>query len=353
MFIGLAYVYLALRHRRIFLPGLLANLALIFLITFIPLSPWLLKMIQAALRDPGVYMGGHFDYVVDLLGLLVPLDMQVVGALVPRAIMAANRAFTGNFTEVGAYIGVINLGLLAYAIVRIREQTAPYLLGFICMVVFALGPLLHVWGRTMPVALPWLFLVKLPFVANVRNPARIMVLAYMFLAVVAGFSLAHYLRGQKNSAQAQVVVGVLALLIFADYYCAPVGRTTIALPEVYKHLPAEEQTYGVLDLPGGPQSNKHHYMVYSIFHGHPVVQGALPRQVGKTLKDRLEYHDLERQKAQLRDNRVKFIVLHKQFIREYDDKRAYSEPNVKDMTPYLQTYDKVYEDGGQVLLRVY
>ena len=215
------------------------------------------------------------------------------------------------------------------------------------MILFAFGPLLHIWGHALPVVLPWLFLVKVPFVANVRNPGRFMVMAYVFLAIISGLSLDHYLRRHQQSSKAKLIVWGLAVLIFADFYCAPLTSTPITSPAVYQHLASESEPYGILDLPGGPQSNKFHYMVYSIFHGRPIVQGELPRKAGKSLKDRLEYRNLAKQKQQLLASRVKYVVIHKQFVREYDYKRKYDEPNVEDLEAYAQTYRKVYEDGEQ------
>lgn len=353
MFIGLAYGYLCMRNKRLILPGLIGRTSVILLIAVIPVAPWLARMMLVALRDPGVYLGGHFVFVVDLLGLVLPLRNQLVGALLPKAIMDLNYTFTGNTAESVGYLGMLNIGLLAYAAIKIRENVAPYLLGFVCMVLFALGPLPHVIGHPIPVALPWLPLVKIPFVANARNPARFMVFVYVFLAIIAAFSLDHYLLKHHQSAKAKLVVGALAVLMFFDFYCTTSLRAPMAVPPAYLQMAQDSGEYGVLDLPGGSQSNKERYMFYSIHHGHPIVQGTLPRQVGTSLKDHLEYGDLARQKKQLMDNRVKYVVIHKRLIGTYDDKRAYSEPNITDIGPYLRTYDKVYEDDGQLLLRVY
>ncbi len=352
MFMGLAYGYLAWRRGRLFMGDVLARLALMLGLTFLALSPWVVPMMLVALKHPGVYMGGHFDYVSDLAGLFIPADFQWVSALVPRWLLAANRAYTGNSIEVASYLGLVNLGLLAYALAKIRGRAAKYLLGLGAMLLLALGPLPHLWGHSLPVALPWLPLVKLPFVSNVRNPARSMVLAYLFLALIAALALEHYLRQRQDSPRAQALVCLLGLLIFCDFYSPPLHSTPIVLPPAYAHLETGGD-WGVLDLPGGPQSNKHRYMVYATMHGHPIVQGALPRQVGTSLKDHLEYRDLDRQKKQLIDNRVKYVVIHKRLIDAYDDKRAYSEPNIRNIEEYLRTYQKVYEDQGQLLLKVY
>lgn len=353
LLMAMGYAYLALRDGRLLLPGALARLGLMVGLTFLALSPWVVPMMLAALRDPGVYMGGHFDYVSDLAGLFIPTNLQWISGLTPGFLRAANLAFTGNPVETASYLGLVNLALVVYAARRLPGRAAPYLLGLLCALLLAMGPLLHLWGRTLPVALPWLALVKLPFVSNVRNPGRFMAVAYMFLAVIAALSLDHWLRPRGRSWRAKLAVCLLGLAVLAEFHCPSSRATPLAMPRVYEHLSQEAQPYGVLDLPGGAQSHKHHYMVYATFHGRPIVQGALPRQVGQSLKDRLEHKDLARQKRQLEEGRVKYVVIHKSFMRVYDRKRTYGEPNVADLDAYLRTYTKVYEDEEQLLLRVY
>lgn len=349
----MGYAYLAIREGRLLLGGVLARLGAMAGLTFLALSPWVVPMMLAAFRDPGVYMGGHFDYVTDLAGLFIPTGFQWISGLTPGFLSAANWAYTGNPVETASYLGLVNLGLVAYAARKLKGRVAPYLLGLVCALLLAMGPLLHLWGRTLPVALPWLALVKLPFVSNVRNPGRFMVVAYLFLAVIAAFSLDHYLRLRGQTRGARLAVCLLGLLILAEFHCPATRATAIGLPRVYEYLSQEAEPYGVLDLPGGAQSYKHHYMLYATLHGRPIVQGALPRQVGQSLKDRLEYGDLARQKRQLEEGRVKYVVIHKRFVERYEKRRTYSEPNVSDIGAYLSTYTKIYEDEEQLLLRVY
>jgi hypothetical protein len=57
-------------------------------------------------------------------------------------------------------------------------------------------------------------------------------------------------------------------------------------------------------------------MMYQTYHGIPIVQGALPRKVGKSLIDNLHLADWYTQRNQLVENGIQYIVVHKSPIIE-------------------------------------
>lgn len=342
-----AYAYLAMARRRIILKDVIFKSLVIAGLTLLVVSPWVLKMMIAAVGHPEVYRGGHFDFVVDMLAPIVPSVHQWQFKAFPGFLGRVGTMFTGTSYECASYFGLINIGLIVYAFRNALAASAKYILGLLASLLLAFGPLPHILGVTIPAALPTLLYVKMPFLANARDPVRYVLFVYLFLAIIVGISLDHLMRrGHKK------LVYLLAALIFLDFLTIPDQKTPLELPPVYAQIQADHDNFGVLDLPGGAPSNKYRYMVYSIFHGHPVVHSYIPRKLGSTLEDRLVLNDLAAQKQQLIDAKVKYIVIHKELMAENDPKR-HVESQIRNLQDYPRYYHQLFSDDSQVLFKVY
>jgi hypothetical protein len=84
-------------------------------------------------------------------------------------------------------------------------------------------------------------------------------------------------------------------------------------------------------------------MMYQSFHRLPIVQGWVSRKIGMSLIDRLEFNDLDRQRQQLVESRVKYVVIHKVLLAGQS-----LDPFV-----YARYYQNVFEDGQSIVYKVY
>ena len=89
-------------------------------------------------------------------------------------------------------------------------------------------------------------------------------------------------------------------------------------------------------------------MTYQACHLHPIVRGIVARIVNKALADQLVTDDLKRQRLQLVENKVKYIVIH----RPDGDLFRWS-PEDGQMRQYLETYPVLYSGDDAIVLRVY
>jgi hypothetical protein len=89
-------------------------------------------------------------------------------------------------------------------------------------------------------------------------------------------------------------------------------------------------------------------MMYQTFHRQPIVEGHNARKLGTALRDYLELADLPRQHRQLAEHRVRYIVLHKDWLAEHR-----SRDPLPSVPAYRAEYPAVYEDGTTLLLQVY
>jgi hypothetical protein len=299
------------------------------------LSPWLVPML--AVRSSLYYVGGNM-FVADLAALIAFPPTHLL-APIGHGIYAA---ITGNAWEGAVYLGLVNLALLAWAFTRKTEKRLLiYALGgaaFFLMI--AAGEALHVAGRVTPLHLPGVILSHLPFFANVRTPARAMVMVFLFGGLALGYA-ATLLRHRK------AVLALVAALMLLDFTPVNLAATPAACPPALAVIAADPELAGVLDLPRG-YGEGNAAMMLAACHGHPIVAGETARQMGATLLDRLQTRDLAAQQLQLAAAQVKYIVLHRPQGELFHWRKADGA-----WDDYVHTYRKVGEDRAATILRVY
>jgi hypothetical protein len=344
-FIAFQILYLRIRNGAWPTGWPLLASALCIALTAAVLSPLLVPMAFATRAS--VYEGGGNTAVADLLGYVA----FPPGHLLSGLSRAVNARFTGYSWEWTAYLGIANLGILVWLCLRTGfARTSPTFYAVLGMLVFAIlasGEALHVAGMATPLHLPDAPLDKLPFFANVRIPARAIVFVYLFLSIGIGIAAETALRERKVIWR--ILVALAAALIFLDFYPGKdMAITQVECPKGLSVLNADGgRGFGVLNLPFG-YVEENSYMLEQVCHGRPLMGGTTSREMGVTLVNHLSLKDLRRQREQLADAHVKYILLHHPRNGLY----AWS----RDMAPivqFMKTYRVVYEGAGMTVLRVY
>jgi len=315
------------------------------------LSPLLVPMIGAA-TDPSIHARARF-HVADLVAYFAFPEFHFLSSLSAGIYWR----LTGNVWESTIYLGLLNLGLVAWLCFRGEDKNRGLLLyafsGMLLFCVLASGPWLFVLGhRTIP--MPDMVLSNLPLLRGLRGSSRLIVFVYLFLAIIVAHAYALAWR-HRQRVEVRWGMAVITVLIVLDFFPA---RTLAITPvscspglAVIRDDP--EQGFGVLNLPGGSQglflyTEANAYMLQQACHNRPIVQGNLARNVVMTLRDRLETRDLEVQRNQLIEAEVKYIVITKPAGDLY--------PWSADDAPsgqYLNTYAVIYDASDIVVLRVY
>jgi hypothetical protein len=212
--------------------------------------------------------------------------------------------------------------------------------------ILASGEQLHVAGFVTPLFLPDWILGRLPFFANVRAPSRIIAFAYLFLAMGVGFAVATALRERKWIWQ--VAAAVVSVLIVLDFYPAHLATTPLICARGLETVRTDRSgNLGVFNLPLS-YADEDNYMLDQICDHQPLVGGMIARETGSTLIDRLSFTDLARQRKQLREGHVKYVVIHRPHNGLYAW-NAFLPP----VSAFLRTYQTVYDDPDLMVLRVY
>ena len=313
------------------------------------LSPILGPMVQAAIGETSVYMGGSDFYVADLFAYLAFPQFHILAPLSE----GIYRRLSGNQWEKTVYLGVVNIAVLGWlCLFAARHKDArllTYVLsGMAVFCIFASGDSLHVLGRrTIP--LPGLALSQLPFFSNVRTPSRAIVFVYMFMAIGVAHAVGLGWRHWQRPIARWGMIAVAALIVLDFFPARRLPMTPVACSSglaVIRDDP--EKDFGVLDLPASNFVGNF-YMMQQTCHSRPIAQGDTSRDVVVSLRDRLESQDLKAQQRQLAAAKVKYILINHPNMGLLFHWRTADGP--KDQYPWV--YPVVYDGPDLTVLRVY
>ena len=350
VFIFLSYVYLALRAKKLILTGALKMIAILLFSTGLALSPLIVPMVWLGLTSTFKRrLDGHDIYVADAAGFFVPHVYHLLSHLAP--IQTLNEKMTGTDWEKTVYLGWANLTLIGVALHRSFKKNLSYFLGLFACMILAMGSHPHVIGNMLPVVFPYKILEITPLLTQARNPSRIIVFAYLFLALLTALSLKELLRGPKRASK--ICAMVFVPFLFLDFYSVSNEMTRVELPKAYEAIVGDtSRDFGILELPWDGAR----YMMYQSIHGIAGVQGYIGRRIENTLGNMLDYNDLHKQKEALIENKVKYIVIHKKKM-DWNPKKArdirYFLTLNNTCRAYADVYEKVFEDDDSATFKVY
>ncbi|MFZ1685196.1 MAG: hypothetical protein WAU88_13860 [Candidatus Zixiibacteriota bacterium] len=340
-FMLFVYLYLAIRKRRIWLKDIAIPSTVISGATMVLLSPWVIPMILESIRGSLGDGGGHNLFVVDLAALVIPGPMHLLlGG--NNAITTINQTYSGFVWETAGYLGLAAVVIVIVTWRHLLTSASLLIIGMISFLLLALGSQPHLFGINIPALVPGRIVQMVPLMANSRALSRTMVFVYLFWSSLVAIGLTTLWHRWSKYRFRAAVIGVVAIVLVADYVGIAHDVTEVTVPPCYSALPRTEEKYGILDLPSGYHEVER-YMMYQRSHSLPIVQGWVSRKSRPTLIDRLSMTDLAAQKRQLSEGRVKFIVFHKEFLPH----TAISLPS------YRMEYPTFFEDSTNLVLQVY
>jgi hypothetical protein len=185
-------------------------------------------------------------------------------------------------------LGYLPLGLALIGVLRGRfREKRLWIAATLLFFVFMLGPYPTVFDwvyRSIP--LPWLLLDHLPIFKAIRYPHRFMAPFMMGLAVLVGGGTAVLIdrvRSRLGAGVGQagtVVAAILAVLIPAEYFTAPLGSFEVPMSPFYRELAREgPDGTALLEVPVmTPFTTR--YMFFQTVHRRPIVGGQIvhPRE---------------------------------------------------------------------------
>ena len=380
--------------------GLIALLRRLWLLGLVAAILYAPVLLPVAREMPGGYeLAGWGDaekLSVDLVGLVTPTALHPLGGEWADTLRQV-REGTARFLDINTmFLGWVGPALALVGAVAYRRRLAAWTTSLVLFLLFSLGPLLQINGRStfdldglqVNVPLPFILLHYLPVVRANRVPNRFSVVLMLALAVLVGAGVCWLLtvagrRGQGAGRRGQGAVGagvtcLLAAVLLFEHWSVPLPLTDARIPPVYEQIAAETDDFAILQLPLGwrnsfgmmgaedtrtqyYQSSHHKRLLsgnisrnppfkFDYFRRQPILDSLITLQTYGQV-------DAERRAADR--------ACADEFVRFYDIRYVVVAPAVPGRPPYADTrqaavtyveevlpVEKVYDRDGWLLYRV-
>jgi len=294
----------ALRQRRAG-AGLLRDLVAlvaVWLIWGVALSPLLLPMVREARQfrfmvpDPAQSRA----LSADLLAFVTPQGFHPLWGAWARE---QSKVFTSSVSEFTVFAGftvLVLAALGAWRFVRRRPSSVVvrhlsvassarfWLLALLVFFILALGPVLHIGGRTalLPggseIVLPYGWLARtIPFMEITRSVSRYDIMVMLALAVLAAWGVDWLARGGRAG---RLAAAAACAAILFEFLPAPYPMSLPDTPAWYRTLAADARDGAVLNLP--MNWDRPGYLLYQTVHGKPLTAAYISREDPRTLVER-------------------------------------------------------------------
>lgn len=283
-----------------------AAVAGIWLVWAALLSPLLAPMIREAQQSRFMVPDPAQSRTLsaDLLAFVMPQEFHPLWGSWAQA---QAKSFTASLSEHQVFAGFTVLALAALGLwagrrrrgqtpsgairgigTRISAERGLWALILAVFVILALGPALHINGRTdlLPgggeIMLPYAWLVQVvPFMDISRSVSRFDAVVMLALAVLAAAGL-NRLAGRGRGGR-RIAWATLALIVF-EFLPAPYPLSEADTPAWYRTLAADPRPGAVLNLP--MNYDRPGYLLYQTVHGKPLSVAYISRDDPRTLTER-------------------------------------------------------------------
>jgi len=348
----------------------LLKVPFIIFISIIILSPLVFPMISTYLKYRNVLDSQPSSYnilVADLLGFITPREPLFLSNL------GDDTQF--NF-PVQVFLGYTNILLLLYLLIFKFKKNKKAILLFFTFAILAMGIELVVNGHHYPqIKLPYYLLYITPIISLLDNPSLMIVITYLFLAIISAKALANLgviVEKNKFFKKFKINKNIFILLVFIpilfEFYLPLYLSTPYKLPPIYNYLDKENEG-GILEVPfknigetiqlpehifeqmkkdyfsTGKMPNislagDESYMLYQTIHHRKIVNGHISRRLWLSLKEKLSFDDMPSFKEELINNNIRYIIAYKLFTKK---------EHIKALDKY---FERIKEDKENILYSI-
>jgi hypothetical protein len=267
VFLALFTALLLARERR--RPALVARFTAVLAAALFLLAPLLHQAFADRASWTYVPYPGADRYVADLFSYLLPSPRQnVLGGLL-------GRSFDPNLSETTVFAGYFALALSGFGLYRARRirGVSFWLAVAAIFFVLSLGTSLHVLGVDTGLPLPFRLFTALPFLQDLRAPARFSLMTMLALAVIAALVWTHVSAPWRRRALATAAAGAIVVL---EYLALPTPLFESGARPLYRELARKNDGLTVVEIPGIEQAPVE-TMYHQTFHEKPIFVGTAAR----------------------------------------------------------------------------
>lgn len=250
-------------------------------------GPLLLAIIKTG-QDPRIKV----DLITNALGSQPDLLEFLLPPTFSRFFGQAGADFLAAFgikptIETAVSLALTGLLLSFLAFFKGRPEARWWVCLTVISAILALGPALELFGYSefteyqLPIMLPFAILSKLPGLEFMRVSGRFMMLGYVAFAISAAYGLG-WLNGRFPGRAWPLTFLATGLLLLETWPGPWLHETPRPVSEFYHQLAADEEMYGVLDLPvhldtGAWSSYASLYQMDQLVHRKGIASGYLSR----------------------------------------------------------------------------
>jgi hypothetical protein len=332
--VGLYVLFVLITNKSTRTWQMLKLLLLIIVVTGLCLLPLMAPLIVSQLTRtyPEDLFVDEVLYVTDLLGFIVPSRYHPLWG--DKAFGIA-WPFAGNKNYV-PFLGFTTLVLAIIGTLRVWRKARFWALAALFYGILALGPYLYINGHPTSIPLPYVLIEEWLLVQAIRFPERLNVMLSIPMAILAGLGVTVLFRKPLLRAHKNLVACGLCLLIVAEYIII-FPTLELTTPAWYEHVAQEPGEFAILDVPMHMRKlYDKQYMLYQATHQRPIIEGHVsrpPREafefiestpILRSIREQRtppeDIGDVSYQMQLLDDADVRYLVLHKQFLRDSHEK---------------------------------
>jgi hypothetical protein len=376
------------------LPGLFKRLVLAGALATLLYSPMLFPILREMSFGYALSGWGSAEQLsVDLMGFVSPTGLNILGPDWATD-LHQTREGTARFLDINTvFLGWATLALAIAGAIRYRRRVAVWITCAVVFMLFALGPVLHIYkastfdldGLQVNVPLPFIILHYIPVIMANRVPNRFSAVLMLALAILIAFAVYWILSrvvawGRPNRLRllpAICCVVIAAPLLF-EHWSVPLPLTDSRIPAVYDQVAADPGDFTILQLPLGwrnsfgqlgAEDTRNQY--HQVYHQKRLLAGNTSRNTDF----KFDYFEqapivssiitLESYGQVDAERRAADRASAKEFVWYYNIRYVIVSPSVPDRPPYTDTRDaalayveevlpmeKVYDQDGWLLYRV-
>ena len=233
------------------------------------------------------------DYMVPPAGSTERLSADLAAFVTPSELHPwwgnwaagwVNR-FTASTSERTVFAGFSVLALAGLALIVQRRRAAFWAVSAVTFAVLALGPVLHIVGKTRfgpvgPIPLPYALLDRLiPFLRISRSVSRFDVVVMLCLAVLASIGVFWLLKRLSHlgagSVMAICATATVVSIIAIEFLAIPYPLSFPETRPFHYRLAQEAGDFAILDIP--MDWDRPANLLYQTVHGKPLISGYTSR----------------------------------------------------------------------------
>ncbi len=262
------------------------------------------------------------------------------------------RTYTVDRLTRSSYAGWVTLVLALSSLWICRKRKYIWFWAFIScfFILFSLGPFLYVTENIHTenlFILYKLFYLYFPFFSQISIPYRFNIMAMLGLSMLAGYSISEFTRRwhgkERNLMAASLALACLFDVIVLSPGPYPIPLSELKVPKFYKKIAKDREFYGIIDIPFQRVKGEllcGEYFYYQMTHqkGIPYkVEGTIPVYIYEN-QFTIYLFNIEKGYSmappnrsmlmqyflELKKNKIKYIVVHNQYLRPSAKERVHT-----------------------------